>query len=108
MRYGGEHPKPNSKKSRRNLESSLLRKRELSLQIQNSHVPIGAVEMVIADSQKGAISRTMGHKVVVRGPRISAKEKEKEMEKETGEEKEKAMEKAKVEEEEVGHRDPLR
>ena len=49
--------------------------REGCLQIRNNLVPIGAVEMVTAASLKDAISPTMGHRVVVRGPGNSAKEK---------------------------------
>jgi hypothetical protein len=44
-----------------------------------------------------------GHKVVVKGPGISDKEKGKEMAKEKGEEKEKGTERAKAEEDEEEH-----
>ena len=103
MRYGGGHPKPTLKRSKRNFGSHLLPKRELSLLTRNSLVPIGAVEMVIADSPKGVIFPMKGHKVVVKGPGISDKEKGKEMAKEKGEEKEKGMERARAEEDEEEH-----
>ncbi len=64
--------------------------------------------MVIAASQRGAISLTTGDKVVVRGPGTSEKEKGKEVAKERDEEKEKAMVRVKDEEDEVGHLDLLR
>ena len=70
--------------------------------MQNNPVPIGAVVMVTAASQKGAIFPTTGHKVVVKGPVVS---KEKGMAKERGEEKEKEKLKAKEEEDEAGHKD---
>ena len=108
MQFGEERPKPTSKRSKRNLGSSQLLKRDLSLPIQNNLVPIGAVGMVIAASQRGAISLTTDHKVVVKGPETSEKEKGKEVAKEKDEEKEKAMVKAKDEEDEAGHPDLLR
>ena len=49
--------------------------REGRLQNRNNLVPIGAVEMVIAALLKDAISSTMGHRVVVKGPGNSAMEK---------------------------------
>ncbi len=106
MQSGGLHPRPTLKRSRRDLERPLLPKRELSLLSQNNLVPIGAVEMVIAASQRDAISPTMGHRVVVRGPVISAKEKG--MAKERDEEKEKEKARAKVKEDEAGPPDLLR
>ena len=74
--------------------------REGCLQNRNNLVPIGAVEMVTAASLKDAISPTMGHRVVVRGPGNSAKEKG--LAKERDEEKEKARAKGKDEEDEAG------
>ena len=74
--------------------------REGCLLIRNNLVPIGAVEMVTAASLKDAISPTMGHRVVVRGPGNSAKEKG--LAKERDEEKEKARAKGKDEEDEAG------
>ena len=59
--------------------------------------------MVIADSPKDVIFPMKGHKVVVKGPGISVKEKGKEMAKEKGEEKEKGTERAKAGEEEEEH-----
>ena len=108
MQYGGEPQKPTSKRSRRNLGSFPLLRREVSLPMLNNLVPIGAVEMVIAASLRGAISLTTGHKVVVKGPEITEKEKGKEVAKERDEGKEKAMEKEKDEEDEAGHLDLLR
>ena len=75
--------------------------REGCLQIRNNLVPIGAVEMVTAASLKDAISPTMGHRVVVRGPGNSAKEKG--LAKERDEEKEKEKGKTKEKVEEAGH-----
>ena len=108
MQYGEEPQKPTSKRFRRNLGSPPLLRRDFSLVIQNNLVPIGAVEMVIAASLRGAISLTTGHKVVVKGPEITEKEKGKEVAKERDEGKEKAMEKEKDEEDEAGHLDLLR
>ncbi len=108
MQYGGEPQKPTSTRSRRNLGSPPLLRREVSLPIPNNLVPIGAVEMVIAASLKGAISLTTGHKVVVKGPESTEKEKGKQVAKEKGEEKEKAVVRAKDEEDEAGHLDLLR
>ena len=65
----------------------------------NNPVPIGAVVMVTAASQKGATFPTTGHKVVVKGPVVS---KEKGMTKARDEEKEKERAKAKDEEDEAG------
>jgi hypothetical protein len=70
--------------------------------MQNNPVPIGAVVMGTAASQKGATFPTTGHKVVVKGPVVS---KEKGMAKERDEEKEKEKLKAKEEEDEAGHKD---
>jgi hypothetical protein len=92
-------------RSRRNLESLLLLKRGHSHQIQDSLAPIGAVERVIVVSRKGAISRTTGRKVVVRGRGILAKEKGRTTAKAMVEEKEKEMQRAKGEEDEEGHLD---
>ncbi len=58
------------------------------------------METVIAASQRDAISHTMGHRVVVKGPGNSAKEKG--LAKERDEEKEKARAKGKDEEDEAG------
>ena len=74
--------------------------REGCHQTRNNLVPIGAVEMVIAATQRDAISPTMGHRVVVKGPGNSAKEKG--LAKERDEEKEKARAKGKDEEDEAG------
>jgi hypothetical protein len=73
------------------LGSLLLLKREFSRQIQDSLAPIGAVEMVTVVLREGVISRTTGHKVVVKGPGILAKEKGRTMAKARVEEKEKGM-----------------
>ena len=75
--------------------------REGCLQIRNNLVPIGAVEMVTAASLKDAISPTMGHRVVVKGPGNSSKEKG--LAKERDEEKEKEKGKTKEKVEEAGH-----
>jgi hypothetical protein len=80
------------------LGSSPLLRREVSLPILNNLVPIGAAEMVIAASLRGAISLTTGHKVVVKGPEITEKEKGKQVAKERDEEKEKAEAKVTVKE----------
>ena len=66
----------------------------------NNPVPIGAVVMVTADSQKGATFPTTGQKVVVKGPVVSRKGKG--MAKARDEEKEKERVKAKEKEEEAG------
>ena len=87
--------------------SSPLLRREVSLPILNNLVPIGAAETVIVASLRGAISLTTGHKVVVKGPEITEKEKGKQVAKERDEEKEKAMVRAKDEEDEAGHLDLL-
>ena len=58
------------------------------------------METVIAASQRDAISPTMGHSVVVKGPGNSSKEKG--LAKERDEEKEKARAKGKDEEDEAG------
>ena len=107
MRFGGEPQKPTSIRSRRNLGRTLLQQRETLIPMQNNLVPIGAVEMVIAASPRGVISPTTGHKVVVKGPEITEKEKEKQVAKERDEEKEKAMVRAKDVEDEAGHLDLL-
>lgn len=61
--------------------------------------------MGIANLPKGVIFPMKGHKVVVKGPGISVKEKGKELAKEKDEEKEKEMERARAEEDEEGHLD---
>ena len=90
-------------KSRSNLGSTLLPRREDCLLMPNNPVPIGAVVMVIAASQKGAISHTTGHKVVVRGP--VDPQRGKGMAKARDVEKEKGKVKAKGKEDEAGHKD---
>ncbi len=72
--------------------------REGCHQTRNNLVPTGAVETVIVASQRDAISPTMGHRVVVKGPGNSAKEKglAKARDEEKG--KEKVKTKGKVEE----------
>ena len=106
MRFGGEPQKPTSIRSRRNLGRTILQQREILIPMQNNLGPIGAVEMGIADTRRGVISRMTGHKVVVNGSGISPKEKG--MAKARDEEKGKKRVKAKEKGDEAGHLDLLR
>ena len=102
-RFGEEPLKLTSTKFKGGLEKPRLGKRGPSPPMPNNLVPIGAVEMVTAVSQKDVTFHTTGHKVVVKGPVYL--EKEKEMAKAKDEEKEKERVKAKRKEEEAGHLD---